>query len=147
MELEQRKKYMEIVLKNVAAGVAGIRRERPDYHGGNYPAEQMLEVSAEAILEKDFSSVLDREFVEPIEELAWEMKSSQRDSVEKQISMNLKGKSLSLLINLTALKDEEGAPMGVVAVFDDLTQLIKAQRMAAWREVWPGGSPMRSRIR
>ena len=49
--------------------------------------------------------------------------------------MNLKGKSLSLLINLTNLKDEEGKSLGVVAVFDDLTQLIKAQRMAAWREV------------
>jgi two-component system nitrogen regulation sensor histidine kinase NtrY len=36
---------------------------------------------------------------------------------------------------LTALKDEEGRPLGVVAVFDDLTQLIKAQRIAAWREV------------
>jgi two-component system nitrogen regulation sensor histidine kinase NtrY len=39
------------------------------------------------------------------------------------------------LINLTTLKDEEERSLGVVAVFDDLTQLIKAQRMAAWREV------------
>ncbi len=39
------------------------------------------------------------------------------------------------MINLTALKDEEGKSLGVVAVFDELTQLIKAQRMAAWREV------------
>jgi two-component system nitrogen regulation sensor histidine kinase NtrY len=134
MELEQRKKYMEIVLKNVAAGVISID-EKGRITTVNTPAEQMLEVSAEAILDKDFSSVLDREFVEPIEELSLEMKSSQRDSIEKQIALTLKGKSLSLLINLTALKDEEGAPMGVVAVFDDLTQLIKAQRMAAWREV------------
>ena len=39
------------------------------------------------------------------------------------------------MIDLTTLKDEEGRPLGVVAVFDDLTQLIKAQRVAAWREV------------
>ena len=49
--------------------------------------------------------------------------------------MTLGGKSLALLINFTTLKDEEGSPLGIVAVFDDLTQLIKAQRMAAWREV------------
>jgi two-component system nitrogen regulation sensor histidine kinase NtrY len=73
--------------------------------------------------------------VEQIEQLLSELKSSQRDSTEKQLTVNLRGKSLSLLINLTALKDEEGRPLGVVAVFDDLTQLIKAQRMAAWREV------------
>ena len=33
------------------------------------------------------------------------------------------------------LRDENGEFMGTVVVFDDLTQLIKAQRMAAWREV------------
>jgi two-component system nitrogen regulation sensor histidine kinase NtrY len=36
---------------------------------------------------------------------------------------------------MTPLKDEEGKPLGVVAVFDELTQLKRAQRMAAWREV------------
>ena len=64
-----------------------------------------------------------------------ELKSSGKDSIERQVAVNLEGKSLSLLINLTNLKDEEGKSLGVVAVFDDLTQLIKAQRMAAWREV------------
>jgi two-component system nitrogen regulation sensor histidine kinase NtrY len=33
------------------------------------------------------------------------------------------------------LQDETGSPLGVVIVFDDLTDLEKAQRMAAWREV------------
>ena len=76
-----------------------------------------------------------KEYVERIEELLNELKSSRKDSIERQITVNLKGKTHTLLINLTTLKDEEGRPLGVVAVFDDLTQLIKAQRMAAWREV------------
>jgi len=134
MELEQRKKYMEIVLKNVAAGVVSID-EKGRITTINTSAEQMLEVRAETILDQEFSGVLAKEFVEEIEELFAEMRGSQRDSIEKQVTLNLKGKSISLLINLTALKDEEGAPLGVVAVFDDLTKLIKAQRMAAWREV------------
>jgi two-component system nitrogen regulation sensor histidine kinase NtrY len=134
MELEQRKKYMEIVLKNVAAGVVSID-EKGRITTINTSAEQMLEVRGETILDQEFSGVLAKEFVEEIEELFAEMRGSQRDSIEKQVTLNLKGKSISLLINLTALKDEEGAPLGVVAVFDDLTKLIKAQRMAAWREV------------
>ncbi len=133
-ELEQRRKYMEIVLKNVAAGVISID-ERGTVATINTSAEQMLEVKGEAVLEKKFSEVLPKEYVEQIEELLSELKSSRRDSIEKQVTVNLRGKSLSLLINLTALKDEEGRPLGVVAVFDDLTKLIKAQRMAAWREV------------
>ena len=133
-ELEQRKKYMEVVLKNVAAGVISI-----DEEGAvttiNTSAEQMLEIKGETILEKKFSEVLAKEFVVQIEALLKELKSSRRDSIEKQITLNLKGKSLSFLINLTTLKDEEEKSLGVVTVFEDLTQLIKAQRMAAWREV------------
>jgi len=134
LELEQRRKYMEIVLKNVAAGVISID-EKGMVTTINTSAEQMLEVKGEAVLEKKFSEVLPKEYVGQIEELLSELKSSRRDSIEKQVTVNLRGKSLSLLINLTALKDEEGRPLGVVAVFDDLTKLIKAQRMAAWREV------------
>ena len=133
-ELEQRKKYMEIVLKNVAAGVISID-EKGKVSTINTSGEQMLEIKGEAVLEKDFSGVLPREYVGQIERLLDELKSSRKDSIERQVVVNLEGKSLSLLINLTTLKDEEGKSLGIVAVFDDLTQLIKAQRMAAWREV------------
>jgi two-component system nitrogen regulation sensor histidine kinase NtrY len=133
-ELEQRKKYMEIVLKNVAAGVISMD-EKEDVSTINTSAEQMLGIRGEAALEKNFSEVLPKEYVEQIERLLGELKSSGKDSIERQVTVNLGGKSLSLLVNLTTLKDEEGRSLGVVAVFDDFTQLIKAQRMAAWREV------------
>jgi two-component system nitrogen regulation sensor histidine kinase NtrY len=133
-ELEQRKKYMEIVLKNVAAGVISID-EKGVITTINTSAEEMLEIKGEDVLERKFSEVLNRAYVAQIGELLNELKSSKKDSIEKQLTVNLRGKSLTLLINLTTLKDEEGRPIGVVAVFDDLTQMIKAQRMAAWREV------------
>jgi two-component system nitrogen regulation sensor histidine kinase NtrY len=133
-ELEQRKKYMEIVLKNVAAGVISID-EKGVMTTINTSAEEMLEIKGEAVLGKNFTEVLTRRYVHQIEALLNELKSSQKDSIERQMTVSMRGKSLSLLIHLTALKDEEKNPIGVVAVFDDLTELIKAQRMAAWREV------------
>ncbi len=133
-ELEKRRKYMEIVLKNVAAGVISID-EKGVVTTINTSAEKMLEVKGNGVIEKNFSEGLPREFVEEIQGLLNELKSSKKDSLEKQITLHLQGKSLSLMVNLTALKDEEGKPLGFLAVFDDLTQLIKAQRMAAWREV------------
>jgi two-component system nitrogen regulation sensor histidine kinase NtrY len=133
-ELEQRKKYMEIVLKNVAAGVISIDEEG-NVTTINTSAEQMFEIKGEAALDKKFSEALPKEYVEQLEHLLSELRSSGMDSIERQLTVNLEGKSLSLLINLTTLRDEEGKSLGVLAVFDDLTQLIKAQRMAAWREV------------
>jgi two-component system nitrogen regulation sensor histidine kinase NtrY len=134
LELEQRKKYMEIVLKSVAAGVISLD-ERGVITTINTSAEQMLEVKGETVLEKTFSETLAADHVAQLEELLNELKASHKDALRKQITVNVNGKSLSLLVNLAALKDEEGRPLGVVAVFDELTQLIKAQRMAAWREV------------
>jgi len=133
-ELEQRKKYMEIVLKNVAAGVISMD-EKGEVSTINTSAEQMLGIRGETALEKNFSEVLPKEYVGEIERLLGDLRSSGKDTIERQVTVNLGGKSLSLLINLTTLKDEEGRSLGVVAVFDDFTQLIKAQRMAAWREV------------
>jgi two-component system nitrogen regulation sensor histidine kinase NtrY len=134
LEIEQRKKYMEIVLKRVAAGVISID-DKGTITTINTSAEQMLEAKAEAVLEKRFSDVLAPEYVTRIEELLHELKVSRKDSIERQITVNLTGKTQTLLINVSTLKDEEGKSLGVVAVFDELTQLIKAQRMAAWREV------------
>jgi two-component system, NtrC family, nitrogen regulation sensor histidine kinase NtrY len=45
------------------------------------------------------------------------------------------GQSLTLLASLTALQGHEGEYLGMVLVFDDLTELLAAQRQAAWREV------------
>jgi len=133
-ELEQRKKYMEIVLKNVAAGVISID-DKGVITTINTSAEQILEIKGEDVLERKLFEVLSKEYVTQMEQLLNELRSSPKDSIEKQLTVRLKGKSLTLLINLTNLKDEEGRSLGVVAVFDDLTQMIKAQRMAAWREV------------
>ena len=133
-ELEQRKKYMEIVLKNVAAGVISVD-DKGVITTINTSAEQILEIKGEDVLERKFFEVLSKEYVAQMEELLNELRSSQKDSIEKQLTGRLKGKSVTLLIHLTNLKDEGGRSLGVVAVFDDLTQMIKAQRMAAWREV------------
>ena len=135
LELEQRKKYMEIILKNVAAGVISMD-EKGMVTTVNTSAEQILGIQGEEVVGKKLSEVLARDYLPQIEEeLMADLRSSQKDSIERQLTVNLKGKSQTLLINLTNLKDEEGKSIGVVAVIDDLTQMIKAQRVAAWREV------------
>jgi len=134
VELEQRKKYMEIVLKNVAAGVISIDGKEK-ITTINTSAETMLGIRADQVLERPYTEVLAPEHVKGVEQLLTHLRASGKDYIEQQMTVNLEGKTFSLLVNLTNLKDEEGNDLGVVSVFDDLTQLLKAQRMAAWREV------------
>jgi two-component system nitrogen regulation sensor histidine kinase NtrY len=56
-------------------------------------------------------------------------------SVAVQLHLRRGGGALSLLAAATALRGESGEYAGAVVVFDDLTELLKAQRLAAWREV------------
>ena len=64
LEIEQRKKYMEIVLKNVAAGVISID-DKGTITTINTSAEQMLEAKGEVVLEKKFSEVSGSGVCEP----------------------------------------------------------------------------------
>jgi two-component system nitrogen regulation sensor histidine kinase NtrY len=62
--------------------------------------------------------------------------SLARDSaIEIPLRLTIDGRPRSLLVSVNALKDDGGRHMGIVMVFDDLTELEKGQRMAAWREV------------
>jgi len=63
------------------------------------------------------------------------MKENHERILEKQLEMMLRDKALTVLLTLTTIEDEEGNDSGIVVVFEDLTELQKAERAAAWREV------------
>jgi two-component system nitrogen regulation sensor histidine kinase NtrY len=134
MELEQRRRYMETVLKNVTAGIISI-----DKNGllttVNTSAERLLNISSGELLGRNFRDVIRSHQLDIVKGMLRDMVMSKQDSISKQVTIPLKDTKLTLFLNLTVLKDENGEFMGTVVVFDDLTQLIKAQRMAAWREV------------
>jgi two-component system nitrogen regulation sensor histidine kinase NtrY len=134
IELEQRRVYMEIVLANVAAGVVSADAEGRIFTI-NKSAAKMLNVTAENIIGKRYDEVLSKDYVKLVNELFQNKTLLRRGSMKRQIRLFLEDKTLSLLVSLNVLRDERGKDIGLVAVFEDLTDIEKAQRMAAWREV------------
>ena len=59
----------------------------------------------------------------------------QKGYMEKQIGLSAGNRRLTLLVSLNVLRDDRGRYLGLVVVFEDLSEIEKAQRMAAWREV------------
>ena len=134
LELEQRRRYMEIVLANVNAGVISI-----DSLGHittiNKSAQKLLGLKTKSIIGRNFRDIVTPDYLPMIKGILKELIGSGKDSIRKQLSLPAGDTKIILLVNVTTLKDEHNEFMGTVVVFDDLTQLLKAQRMAAWREV------------
>ena len=133
-EIEQRQRYMEIVLRNVAAGVISVDREG-FVTTINTSAERLLNINTGSVLGKNFREILHDTHLDIVKESMKDLVLSRHDTINRQVTLDVKGARLTLHLHLTLLRDEAGEFMGTVLVLDDLTQVMKAQRMAAWREV------------
>jgi two-component system nitrogen regulation sensor histidine kinase NtrY len=133
-EIEQRRRYMEIVLRNVAAGVISVDRDGV-ITTINTSAEKLLNINTGSVMGKNFRDILREAHLEIVKESLKDLVIAKQDTIHRQITLDVRGTRLSLHLHLTMLRDESGDFMGTVLVLDDLTQVMKAQRMAAWREV------------
>jgi len=134
VEIEERRQYMEIVLNNVSAGVISLNA------GGkvttiNKAAEKMLDIQPETVLFKNYKKMLPDEHLELASEVMDKISKNPDETVSVPLRLTIEGQYRSFIVYLNGLKNDAGKHMGVVMVVDDLTELEKAQRMAAWREV------------
>ena len=133
-ESEQRRRYTEIILQNVAAGVISL-----DNSGRittiNRFAEKLLHIEKDLFLNHFYQEVLFKGHADIITGFINELSITGRTSIEQHLKLSILKEKFSLLVNFTRLEDENGNSLGFVLVFDNLTKLEKMQRMAAWREV------------
>ena len=134
LELEQRRLYMEIVLANVAAGVISADRDGRILTI-NRSAEKILELDTSKVIGRNYKEVLPADYVKLIDEILSDKGFFRKGSLRKEIRVAIGNKALTLLVSLNMLRDDKGKNIGFVAVIEDLSEIEKAQRMAAWREV------------
>jgi two-component system nitrogen regulation sensor histidine kinase NtrY len=134
IEIDEKRQFLSIVLKNVSAGVITL-----DAHGiistVNTSAERMLGITGLDIINRNWQEILTGDFKREAGEIIDELLKSPEDAVEFPVRLAVGGRPRSFLFHASALRDDLGNHMGIVSVFDDLTELERAQRMAAWREV------------
>ena len=134
LEIEAKRQYMEIVLSSVSAGVVTLDA------GGristlNRSAERMLGRRAEVVRGLGLMELFPVGQQDRAVEIREGLAVAGESVMELPVRLTIDGKPRSFLVMLNALRDETGERIGSVMVFDDLTELEKAQRIAAWREV------------
>jgi two-component system nitrogen regulation sensor histidine kinase NtrY len=133
VEVEGRRRYIETVLERITTGVVSV-----DSAGAittmNGAAARLLGLSRQ-VIGQPAPAVFDRPDLEPVGRLFSSPGRSKREPTAHEIAMVRDDRELHLAAVATTLVGDTGEAEGLVLVLDDVTPLIRAQRVAAWREV------------
>lgn len=140
-ELEARRRYMEILLGNINAGVVSFDRDGR-LSTLNRAAEQLLGLHADRVIGQDYRAIFSasefREVQRIVQELLLWQNGNGNDAGQEQrgqLRLDREGHVHSLLITGTSLPDDRDHALGVLCFFEDVTQIVQVERMEAWREV------------
>ncbi|MBI1749095.1 MAG: HAMP domain-containing protein [Acidobacteria bacterium] len=128
-ELERRRKLMEAILENIPTAVlslddnGGIRRANPS----------VTKIFGDAARDaKTLEALAGEEAARGLQQLM--RKSLRMGAASKELAITLPNRVLHAAVTVSSLGPRRANP-GFVVVIDDLTDLLHAQKSAAWQEV------------
>ena len=128
-QIEERRRLFDSVLSSVTSGVIGLDADtRVSFV--NRSAKEILalpggeaEDAPLAVAVPEFLPLLER------------MEEGARETVQGEVKLS-RGRSIeNLLVRIANRRNAAGQAEGYVIAFDDVTDLVSAQRMAAWGDV------------
>jgi nitrogen fixation/metabolism regulation signal transduction histidine kinase len=135
--LEQRRRHMETILENIPNGVLSLNTAHEITHV-NYALLRLFHPSGteagipEVLIGAPLRDVFSGPVMESLEPLL--RRADRMGTITTQMEMEVHHATLNFAITVAALK-HDGRGLGYVLVFEDLSDLLKAQKQAAWREV------------
>ncbi len=133
-EIEARRAYMEAILENAATGVIAL-----DPNGRvtlfNRAAADVLRMDPAAVKGRPYREAFRDVSLSVFSQLIDLMREDDQARREREVHLDAGGETLTLRVHVRRVESPSGEPLGAVLVFDDLTELIRVQKEAAWREV------------
>ena len=127
-QIERRRRLFDSVLSSVTSGVVGLDPEgRVAFV--NRSAERLLDWTDEQqslaleLAVPEFGGLFQR------------LQSGDSAAVQDEIKVSRNGRMENLLVRMSPRRSDDGRLEGYVVAFDDVTNLVAAQRMAAWGDV------------
>jgi len=131
-EHEQRRHYIETILENISTGVIAL-----DRNGSittiNRAAENIFAFSADTITGKNYRDVFHPELIQRIRHYLRE--SQNNPDKKRNIELTLPDHNRYVAGHFSPFYDESDVYIGMLIIINDMTELVKAQKTVAWREV------------
>jgi two-component system nitrogen regulation sensor histidine kinase NtrY len=129
-----KKHYVQAILDNITSGVVSVD---PAGRGStvNRAAEVILGLDGGSLIGKSALDLMGPEHRGLVQEVSQLLMSSPGSQWQRRLDLEVGGETVKLLVNAVALMDSEGDDSGIVAVFENISELEKMQRLDAWKEV------------
>ncbi len=133
-EQAQRKAYIEAILNSISSGVVAI-----DEDGYitmiNATSARLLNIDQSSAVDKYYHDIMPEDIILPAEEMLKDMRKTNAITSTKEINVNTQGQNKIFILRLTILRGTAKKLGGYIVVFEDVTDLIKMQRITTWQEV------------
>jgi two-component system nitrogen regulation sensor histidine kinase NtrY len=133
-ELEERRTEIEAVLQNITTGVITLDAENK-VSALNTAAARMLHLQAEEALQRPIDEVLGAAPLGPLREFLQTALAGGASRHRRILELGFESQTSTLAASVSFFAEHLGRSPSALIILEDLTQLIKSQRMAAWQEV------------
>jgi hypothetical protein len=135
--LEQRRRHIETILESIPNGVLSLNAERRVTHVNDALLRLFHPTGSgssgpSVLIGAALRDVFAADVLEDLEPLL--RRADRMGTTTTQMEMAVPHATFNVAITVATLK-HEGKGLGYVLVFEDLSELLKAQKQAAWREV------------
>ncbi|HEY3277816.1 MAG TPA: ATP-binding protein [Syntrophorhabdaceae bacterium] len=133
-EIEEKRRYIEVILDNVATGIVST-----DVKGGilllNRAARMILGIEGEVAPGTHVKEIFGDDYRSILKSFLREIKESESTSVTQEIKLKLRKEITYIRASLTVLKGEDMRNEGFILTLDDISHIVRAEKLATWREV------------
>ena len=134
LTLEERRDYIETILESLSTGVVSLD-ENDRVTTINAAASRMLSVEAADARDRKLEKLIRPDHFIILDRLVRRARRAGQSAEQAQLAGVNDGGSLPVALTATALRAADAQKRGVVVVLEDLSELLAAQRAAAWSEV------------
>ena len=128
--VEHQREFLEAIISGVKGGIISINKEEKI---------EIINIAAKLILklkkDKNFVNQKISKVVKEFNPIIKKVKKLDLDFLSEELIINQKNESLHILLRVSKRYIDNKINMGFILTFDDITDLISAQRNAAWVDV------------
>jgi two-component system nitrogen regulation sensor histidine kinase NtrY len=128
-ETERRRRLIDSILSGVTAGIVGLDAE------GRIEMMNAAAIELLALDRAPWADVPIRAAVPEFADLFDRLDAGSQPAVQGEVRISRKAREETLLVRIASRMGAGGSVEGYVVSFDDVTDLVTAQRMAAWGDV------------